>query len=114
MKVFDLVKCVVDAKSIELNGKMTPNSEKIEILEEYCNELDKVIDTWEGFSIDADVVGKRNLIVVSIEIAALTINEMNTVVFDLIDRSVLFAVGNSERNNLRIDFTFPSVWDIIK
>lgn len=111
MKTFDIVDGVVQVKSEELGGSFKVNSEKLDILREYCDVVDGILDFWSGKSIECEVVGEKNYIVVSIVVAALTIDETNKVVCDLIERAVVFAVGNTSDNDLRIDFTFPSVWD---
>ena len=117
MKAFDIVEAVVTVKTEELGDSYELQEDRLEILEDYCNVIDMILAEPGNNSVSADVVSKHNFIVVTITLPCFTISDnflvSNKEVCDLIERCVCFAVGHTKdgRDDIRIDFTFPSVWE---
>lgn len=111
MKVFDVVEAYIIGRTEEVADKYTVNEESLSILGDYCGVIDQIMNEWSGDGLDVDIVGENNLVVISITVSAMLMDIYHPQYFDLIDRAVALAVCNTEENDLRMDFTFPSVWD---
>ena len=111
MKVFDVVEAYIIGRTEDVSDKYIINDESMSILKDYCGVIDQIMREWSGDGIDVDIVGENNYVVISITVSAMLMDVYHPQYFDLLDRAVALAVCNTEENDLRMDFTFPSVWN---
>lgn len=112
VKVFDIVESYIDCAVDEEKGTVKKDSEKMDILREYCSVIDGIMENWSGSSIDVQVIGDNAYVVVSVTVSALVMDADHPQYYDLVDRAVAFAVGQTEDHDVRLDFTFPSVYEV--
>lgn len=109
--VFDIVDSYVRNSDAVVSGGKTIDEDKMDILKEYCDILDNMCNDFGGMSVSVDMSSK-NLVIISLELSIMTVNRFGQKYYDLIERAILFAVCNTGANDLRVDFTFPSVFTV--
>lgn len=110
-KCFDVVSSVVE----EANERFAPlwkmDEEKYDILENYCEVIDKLIEDSDGISFDVEVDEIKMTIAVEIETADVVITDRKSPVYELFKRAISAGFRQSEEGNVITKFVFPSIWE---
>lgn len=111
-KCFDIVNMSVECASEEFGELYEVDAEKLRILKQYCDGLDKLADEFGEIAISADVDRSTKHIIIIAEYILIspTYSTANHMLLQLIARSncVEFFNGNE---GACIRFDFPSVWN---
>ena len=112
---FDIVSTVVDAKTDRCSEKFVLNSEKYDILHEYCDAIEKMLSDNSCTGIEADIDENMH-VVINVECDELVVEGKPNLYGDLADRaiSVGFSIKEGSNDEMCFRFTFPSVWDSVK
>lgn len=112
MKLFNIVEPFLKSKEEELGSGVKINEEKLEILGGYCEIIDGLMKTWGSHGVEVDLFSENRYVLIGIEVDTFAANPKGEPeVIELIDKCVCFATGVTEFGHVRIDFTFPSVFD---
>ena len=110
INTFEIVDEVINEATAQFRGWKI-DQEKYDILKHYCEVFDRMIDDFDAESVDVEVDDIRMTVAITVECTDFTIDESNSVYYELISRSEAFNVSQSEDNNLDLTFVFPSVWE---
>ena len=109
---FSIVSGVLETASAQFLPDYTRNDENIAILKTYCEAIDKIIEDEDDGSIECSVNEYTKEVEIAIELISLSVNYPKTDIFQqLIKRSYPVVFQNKDGEFLRVQFTFPSVWE---
>ena len=109
---FSIVNQVLETASTQFEPGYTRNEENIAILKTYCKAIDKIIEDEEDGSVECSVNEYTKEVKIVIELISLSVNFPKTDIFQqLIKRSYPVVFQSNDGEFLRVQFTFPSVWD---
>lgn len=110
MKIFDIVDAVITNIDDVRNGLKKIDSEKFDILREYCDVIDTILSDYDGSKSSVSVDPDTNYVTISIEVVVFSANRFNQSYFDIIERSISLTVSNANNGNVEMEFVFPSVF----
>lgn len=114
-KCYDVVLGAVAERSKDTAGTLRENPEKMDILREYCDAIDKIAAEFgDGVvAYDAEIDDYRDTVTIGLECGVIEVEDKQHIFCQLIDRSIQFSFQLSQftEDNLRVEFVFPSVWD---
>lgn len=110
MKVFNIVDTYVKEWDCVSKGYII-DANKYEILRTYCDVIDDIAEAWGCSAVEVNIVTKDRYICISLELDAFTAMTIDQHYFDLIERCVCFATYATEKHMVRIDLTFPSIFE---
>lgn len=115
IRCFDVVSTVVDAKTDRCSENFVLNSEKYDILHEYCDAIEKMMSESSCTGIEADIDENMH-VVINVECDELIVEGKPNLYGELADRaiSVDFSIKEGSDDEMFFSFTFPSVWDPVK
>ena len=111
-KCFDVMSKSVADSCAEFGDSWRINTEKYNILREYCDAFDKVFDEFEAESFDAKVLPDKHILI-TFNCMDICIDGVNHPFFGLIERAETVNISHVSSDEMKIDFVFPSVWDKI-
>ena len=112
LKSFSVVKTVINNASERFSPEYRLCEDRFEILEDYCKGFDSMIDGLDCTEFSCDV--NEEDMTVCVMIAVDTIAEENPrsgFLQQLIARSLRFSIENTDGENIRLSFVFPSLWE---
>lgn len=108
---FDAVDMVIEEATKQFHPLWKQNAEKTKILEQYCDEIDKLSNEFGGISFEVNVDDIAMTISITLECQDILITEKSHMFYSLIQRAVAVGFSVSNDGNLNIKFVFPSIWD---
>lgn len=112
IKCFDVVSMVVDEASKQFGSIIWElNKEKYDVLKNYCEAIDKLSDSFDGVSFEAEVDEINMTIKITLECAEAIVDSPNHIYYKLLERSKSFGISVTDNNTINLSFVFPSLWD---
>ena len=111
IKCFDVVSMVVNEATKQFDPLWEVDSQKYEILKQYCKAIDKLSDEFKGEYFDVEVDDIAMTISIKLGCQDMVIDSKNHIYYELIQRSILFGFSTTTEGLLSINFTFPSIWE---
>ena len=109
---FDLALMPIEERTNELASSEKINEEKLDILREYCEAIDSIVEHFSGVSAIAKVNDDNN-VVISLECEEIVTvdNPSRDSLIQLFDRAISVGFSTTNGENVVMEFVFPSVWD---
>lgn len=111
IKCFDVINMVVE----EANNRFSPlwkiNNDKLSVLKQYSEAIDKLSKEFSGVSFDVEVDEISMEITIALECDEIIIEDEKHLFYELAKRTVRYSFSVSEDKNLLVKFVFPSVWE---
>lgn len=113
MNVFDIVNACILGYTEEIGDNYEINSEKLDILREYCDTLDMFISNHDGKSATVDVIPESNYISIELDLFDFIYEKKfkSPAYLDLLERAISVVFTNKGEDRIGVEFIFPSVWD---
>ena len=96
VKCFDVVKMVTDEATSQFAPVWRESKERIDILKQYCQFLDKIADEFNGVSFDVEVDDMTMTIAITLECDEIVITEKNHPYYSLAQRAISFGFSVSD------------------
>lgn len=110
-KTFDVASMVLEEANQRFAPIWEPDKEKLDILKQYCEAIDTLIEEFDGESLDIEVDETQMTICVQLECEDITIETQRHRYYDLIQRSVSFGFSSTENDTVVLKLVFPSIWN---
>lgn len=111
VKCFDVVSAVVDEATDRFSPIWEINEERYEILKQYCDVFDDLVEEFDGESLDVEVDDISMTIAITMECHEITIESQNHVYYSLAERAKFIGFSASEDGLLCAKVVFPSIWE---
>ena len=111
VKCFDVANMVIEDASERFKPLWRINTERLGILEEYCNAIDALSREYGGESFEVEVDEITMEVTVALECDEIVIENYHHVLYELVKRTVRYGFAVSEDGNLLVKFVFPGLWD---
>lgn len=116
VKCFDAVTMVTDESTKRFAPIWVEDSEKKDILKNYCEAIDELAEEFDGETFDVEVDEIDMTISIKLECASsVMVDSQHHKLVQLANRSVRFgfsgATTESGNKCLSIEFVFPSIWE---
>lgn len=111
VRCFDTAKEIIELAEERFAPRWKLNSERVDILKQYCDTIDEMAAEFDGISYDVEIDEITMNITIALECEEVTIKSSNHVLYELMKRTVQFGFATSEDGNLLVKFTFPNLWD---
>lgn len=111
VKCFDVASMVIDDASERFSPIWRLNDERINILKEYCDTIDKLSEEFNGTSFEVEVDDISMEITVVLECEEVIIESSKHIFYELLKRTVRYGFSVSDEGSLLVKFVFPSIWD---
>lgn len=112
VKTFDIVDAVVQNKADELSGEYVINDESLDILSQYCDVIDNILEECFGDQITADVID-NNLVVIEIVLSSFVYESRfkPRSYLSIIERAICVDFSRVRPDKVSMKFVFPSVFN---
>lgn len=111
IKCFDIVDMVLQDATLQFSPVWMENTEKKNVLKEYCNALDKICEEFNGEAFEVEVDENDMTISIKMFCYEMTIESKRHLFYELVRRSKLLDFEyDQEDDNMSIRFVFPSIW----
>ena len=110
-KSFDIMKMVLETANERFCPRFLPVEERMEILEQYCGEIDKVMEEGDCEEITCDVDEIDLTLHISIHLESIQSCVPNSPLQKLMSRALFVDMKNDGDEHVAIHFVFPSVWE---
>ena len=111
IKCFDIVDSVIQEADDQFGVLFKINTEKYDILKQYCDIIDLINKEFDVEYIHVSVDEIQMTITVSIGCCDITIESNDHVIYELFKRAVSLEFSVDDDGLLRTSFTFPSIWE---
>ena len=113
IKCFDVVEMVIENANDRFLPLWTTNKDKLSVLKQYSEAIDKLAKEFNGESYDVEVNKISMEITIALECDEIIIEDKNHILYELAKRTVRYSFAVSEDGKLLVKFVFPSVWERI-
>ena len=110
VKCFDVVSMVVTEASNRFSPLWKLDEERYDILQQYCEVIDRLSDEFDGESFEVEVDEIAMTVSIKLECRDMVIESKEHSFYDLVERALSIGFSASEDGNLCVTFVFPSVW----
>lgn len=111
VKCFDVVSMVVDEATDQFSQLWKINKERYEILKQYCDVLDSLVEEFDGESFNVEVDDISMTIAITMEFREITIESQNHKYYSLAKRAMSIGFSVSDNGLLCTKFVLPSIWE---
>lgn len=112
IKCYDVVGMIVDEATRQFSPFWIENSEKRDILKQYCEALDLIGDECDADSFEVEVDDINMTISIKVITPEIIIENKNHVFYSLMKRAIKVEFSHdSETEDACVEFVFPSIWD---
>ena len=108
---FRVFKMVLEDANKRFAPAFTPVQERIDILEQYCSALDRIIEDYDGEEFECEVDEISMAVKLSVVLSQIVSDNLNSLFQALIERAVYADVVIVDSDHLRLTFVFPSLWE---
>ena len=111
-KCFDIVSMVLEDANDRFSPLFTPVAERVDILKQYCDAIDGLIDANGGEEFECEVNEDDMTVTLAFVVEDIVVDRPATDKFQqLIARSVSVTVAPVDGDHIRVSFVFPSLWE---
>lgn len=112
VKCFDVVESVTEEATQRFAPVFTENQERKDILKQYCEAIDQLIDDISGSSIEVEVDEIKMTISIAIGCEEIIIYPDNDLFYKLAERALVIKFYPDEDDqSMVMEFVFPSIWE---
>jgi len=111
VKCFDVVSMAVGEASAQFAPSWKVDSEKYQILKQYCTAIDALSSEFDGESFEVEVDDAQMTIGIKMSCPGMLIKNKTHVYYSLAQRAISFGFSAADNGNVAVEFVFPSVWE---
>lgn len=109
---YDVVSFSIDAASKTFSPIFVVNNDRLDILKNYCENIDKLSERFGGVYYDTEVDEEDMTIRISLGCHEFEVYDVMDPFCSLVNRSMSFSVSKAEEHDcIELTFIFPSIWE---
>ena len=107
---------VMDEANRRFAPQLRPVPERLEIFKQYCSCLDRMIEEFDGTSLEVEIDEEGTTVHMRLELKEFALdNREHSLYRQLLERTVSVHISRVEDSDgIRLCLVFPSLWDIAK
>ena len=114
IKCYDVVSMIITEATERFKPLWKINTEKQDVLKEYCEAIDEIAAEFEGVSFNVEVNEITMEVKIDVECGEIVIKSKEHRLYDLAERATRFGVSAIDGETQVVKFVFPSIWDKVK
>lgn len=113
IKCYSVLEPVLKETTDRFGAVWKQNEENTRILKQYCEAIDGFMNEFEAVSLTAEVCEEDLSIHITMECCDMVIENKQHMFYQIMMRAMSVKFSASEENNLNVEFSFPSVWEMV-
>lgn len=108
---FGVVEMVLEDANKKFAPLFQPVQERVDFLKQYCDAFDVIIDEQEADQFNVEVDEKDMTVHISLVMMTVECSRTQPQLGQLIQRAMSFSVQAEDKENIRLSFVYPSLWE---
>lgn len=110
VKCFDVVEMVADEATAQFGSLLKVDTEKKQKLEAYCKLIDKMVEAFDGESLEVDINDETTDITITLVCAEFETNSETKWFYELSGNAKNICIKSHDSEHVEISFTFCGIW----
>lgn len=112
IKSFTVAMALIEEATKRFGSGWTVCEECVDILEQYCEFIDYLGDKHDAEGVEVNINDDDKTISITLECPDFVVEKKTDPFYDLVVRAERLEISLcDDRDNIRVGFTFPSLWD---